>query len=337
MMTTLSTTDSKLTVLGAGSWGTALAIHLAKQHPHVTLWGRDALQVKQVNAARCNTRYLPSIQLPANLTVTDDFAAAISDSHLLLIVVPSHAFEACLQQIKPFYKPDMIITWATKGITANGEFLHQVVERILGKQTRKAVVAGPSFAIEVASELPTAITVASDQEQSAREVAQLLSGKRFRVYTCQDMIGAQLGGAVKNVLAIATGSSDGLGFGANARSALITRGLAELMRLGAAMHAQTETLMGLAGLGDLILTCTDDKSRNRRFGLALGRGSSAQDAIENIGQVVEGVTAAAHVYHLAQKHHVEMPITEQVYRVLQGEHSAADAVKILLSRAPATE
>lgn len=331
------TNQSKITVLGAGSWGTALAIHLAKHHANVTLWGRDSLQIQHMNAARCNTRYLPSIPLPANLLVTDNIAEAMQDCCLLLIVVPSHVFEVCLDKIKPFYTPGLTIAWATKGIKSDGELLHQVIERVLGKDTPKAIIAGPSFAVEVASELPTAITVASDQESSARYVAKLLGSPRFRVYTSNDMIGAQLGGAVKNVLAIATGSSDGLGFGANARSALITRGLAELMRLGLALGAQAETLMGLAGLGDLVLTCTDDKSRNRRFGLALGRGSSVQDAIGGIGQVVEGATAAGHVYHLAKKHHVEMPITEQVYRVLQGEHSAADAVKILLSRASGNE
>jgi glycerol-3-phosphate dehydrogenase (NAD(P)+) len=336
-MVEVNTTEPKLTVLGAGSWGTALAIHLARHHANVTLWGRDSLQIQQMNAARCNTRYLPSIRLPENLTVTDDLNEAMKNCGFLLIVVPSHVFESCLTQIKPYYRPGLTVAWATKGIKADGELLHQVVERILGKDTPKAVIAGPSFAAEVATELPTAITVASDQESSARAVANMLNSPRFRVYTSNDMIGAQLGGAVKNVLAIATGSSDGLGFGANARSALITRGLAELMRLGLALGAQAETLMGLAGLGDLVLTCTDDKSRNRRFGLALGRGSSVQDAIESIGQVVEGVTAAGHIYHLAKKHNVEMPITEQVYRVLQGQYSAADAVKILLSRASGNE
>lgn len=330
-------TEKKLTILGSGSWGTAIAIHLARHHPHVTLWGRDPIKTEQINTTRCNQQYLPTITLPANLKVTANLAEAMQDCDHLFIVVPSHTFEACLQQIKPYYRKGLPIAWATKGIKEDGELLHQVVERVMGIDTPKAVVAGPSFAAEVAAELPTAIVVASDNEASANDVANILSSPRFRVYTSQDMIGAQLGGAVKNVLAIATGISDGLGFGANARSALITRGLAELIRLGLVLGAQMETLMGLAGLGDLILTCTDDKSRNRRFGLALGRGESVNEAVANIGQVVEGATAAAHIYKLAQRYHIDMPITEQVYRVLNGDYAAETAVKALFSREPKAE
>lgn len=321
-----------IAVLGAGSWGTALAIHLARNHYPIRLWGRDTTQMEQMAAQRCNIRYLPSVPLPAGISIFTDVASAIKDAAMIMIVVPSHGFEGCLHAIKPHYKAGTPIVWATKGIQPDGTLLHELVEQQFGKQTPKALLAGPSFAVEVAMELPTAVVIASDNEECARQVAKVLASPRFRVYLSPDMIGAQLGGAVKNVLAIATGASDGLGFGANARSALITRGLAELMRFGTAMGGQPETLMGLAGLGDLILTCTDDKSRNRRFGLALGRGASAADAVAAIGQVVEGATAAGYVYHLAKSRGVEMPITEQVHRVLSGEQSAESAVNALLSR-----
>lgn len=326
-----------LTVFGAGSWGTAIAIHLARHHPQVTLYAKDPVQVAEMNLKRCNTRYLPMAPLPSALTVTSDLEVAMQNSDLLFMVVPSHAFQDCLQQVLPYYRPGLVIAWATKGLSPDGRFLHESVQQIIGQDTPTAVIAGPSFAAEVAAELPTAILAASDRLEYAHHVSSILSSSRFRVYTSTDMIGAQLGGAVKNVLAIATGISDGLGFGANARSALITRGLAELIRLGLAMGAQVETLMGLAGLGDLVLTCTDDKSRNRRFGLALGRGISADEAVTQIGQVVEGIAAADYVYHLAQKYAIEMPITEQVYRVLHGVHSAEAAVTILLSRTTKNE
>jgi glycerol-3-phosphate dehydrogenase (NAD(P)+) len=325
-------TSLPIAVLGAGSWGTALAIHLARNHHSVRLWGRDTAQMQQMTAQRCNIRYLPSVPLPTNITIHTDIASAIQDAAIIMIVVPSHGFAGCLQAIKPFYKKGTPIIWATKGIQPDGTLLHELVEQQFGKDTPKALLAGPSFAVEVAMELPTAVVVASDNETCARQIAKVLASPRFRVYLCPDMVGAQLGGAIKNVLAIATGASDGLGFGANARSALITRGLAELMRLGIAMGGQAETFMGLAGLGDLILTCTDDKSRNRRFGLALGRGASATDAVAAIGQVVEGATAAGYVYQLAKQRGVEMPITEQVHRVLNGEQSAEEAVYALLSR-----
>ncbi len=333
----MTTSSASIAVLGAGSWGTALAIHLARNHKSVRLWGRDATQMHEMQRQRCNTRYLPSVPFPSNLEIIVDLAEALRDVQMILIVVPSHAFAECLDKIAAYYKTGTPIAWATKGLQPDGTLLHTLVEKRFGKETPKAVIAGPSFATEVAVELPTAITVASDNNTCAKIVSHILSSPRFRVYISTDMIGAQLGGAIKNVLAIATGISDGLGFGANARSALITRGLAELMRLGLAMGGQPETFMGLAGLGDLVLTCTDDKSRNRRFGLALGHGLSIKDAVASIGQVVEGATAAGYVYDLARTKQIEMPITEQVYQVLQGKHSAAQAVEILLSRASKME
>ncbi|NNM59226.1 MAG: NAD(P)-dependent glycerol-3-phosphate dehydrogenase [Legionellales bacterium] len=326
-----------LTVIGAGSWGTAIALQLARHHPRVTLYAKDPTQATQMTLTRCNMRYLPMVTLPPNLVITSDLEIAMRDCGLLFLVVPSHVFKSCLQQISPYYRPGLIIAWATKGLSSDGNFLHESVQAIIGQDTPKVVIAGPSFAVEVAAELPTAILAASDELTHANAVASILGSPRLRIYTSPDLIGAQLGGAVKNVLAIATGISDGLGFGANARSALITRGLTELLRLGLALGAKTETLMGLAGLGDLVLTCTDDKSRNRRFGLALGRGETPEAAIAQIGQVVEGRAAADYVYHLAKRHGIEMPITEQVYRVLLGTYSAEEAVTILLSRSTGSE
>ena len=334
-MTKTAPTDihtGTIAVFGAGSWGTAIAIHLAKLHPHVILWGRDADQIANMEATRLNQRYLPSAPFPSNLQLTADLSCAVAQASMAFIVVPSHAFADFLQAIKPFAPAHLLWVWATKGIQPSGQFLHEIFEQIMGSSVPKGLVAGPSFAGEIAAGLPTAITVAANQPACALAIAEALSGPRCRVYITDDLIGAQLGGAVKNVLAIATGCSDGLGFGANARSALITRGLAELMRLGLVLGAKRDTLMGLAGLGDLVLTCTDDKSRNRRFGLALGRGETVQNAINNIGQVVEGATAAAYVYRLAQRHGVEMPITEQVYRLLQNEYPVAETVEKLFSR-----
>ncbi len=322
-----------VTVLGAGSWGTALAIQLARGGRPATLWGHDPRHMASLQAERVNTRYLPGVPLPDGLQLSGDLAGAVQGVRDILIVVPSHAFRGTLTAVQPYLRSDVRLMWATKGLeSGSGKLLHRVAEEVLGEAQTMAVVSGPTFAREVAVGLPTALTVASKDADYARFVAERLRSDTFRAYTSPDVAGVEVGGAVKNVLAIAAGISDGLGFGANARSALITRGLAEIMRLGNTLGGQHETFMGLAGLGDLLLTCTDDQSRNRRLGLALGRGNALEAALADIDQVVEGVQTAREVHDLALSQGVEMPITEQVHAVLYEARAPKAAVHALLTR-----
>lgn len=327
-----------VTVLGAGSWGSALAIQLARNGVATRLWGRDAVQMAQMEAQRCNATYLPEIPFPALLAATADLAWAIEGGSAILVAVPSQAFRNTLHQITPLLRDGVPLAWATKGLEpGQAKLLHQVVSEELGSDYPTAVISGPTFAAEVARGLPTAVTVASSRAEVAQFFAGCLHGAAFRAYTSSDVVGVELGGAVKNVLAIAAGIADGLGFGANTRAALITRGLAEMMRLGTAFGAQPETFMGLAGLGDLVLTCTDDQSRNRRVGLALGRGLSLAEALAAIGQAVEGVKTAPEIVRVARERGIEMPIIEQVYRVLYENCSPQAAVTALLGREPKAE
>jgi glycerol-3-phosphate dehydrogenase (NAD(P)+) len=306
---------------------------IARNGRETWLWGRDREKMARLAETRRNARYLPDIELPEGLRPTADLETLVAQCQDLLIVVPSEGFHAMLRRLKPLLAPQTRIAWATKGLEAEtGRFLHEVVSEELGAERPHAVVSGPSFAKEVARGLPTAVTVGSRFPVFAREVIAWLHSDTFRVYTSDDVIGVELGGSVKNVLAIAAGISDGLGFGANARAALITRGLAEMMRLGEHAGARRETLMGLAGVGDLVLTCTDDQSRNRRLGLALGRGTTFEEALQEIGQAVEGAKTARVVMRKAQALHVEMPIAQQVYRVLYEGHTASGAVAELLGR-----
>lgn len=322
-----------ISVLGAGSWGTALAIQAARNGCDTLLWGHNPQHIAALDKAGENQRYLAGCRFPANLSVTDNLRQCAEFSSLLLLSIPSHAFKPTLQQIKPFLGKQPRIAWATKGFdSARGALLSEVVVEILGDNVLTAALSGPTFAKEVADGLPTAITVASASQAFASQVAAILHNHRFRAYTSSDIIGVQVGGACKNVMAIAAGIADGLGLGANTRAALVTRGLTEIMRLGTRLGGQPDTFMGLAGLGDLILTCTDDQSRNRRFGLALGQGKSREQALQEIDQSVEGISAAREAYLLAQKFHVEMPITEQVYNVLFDNLPPIQAVQNLLSR-----
>lgn len=322
-----------ISVLGAGSWGTALAIQAARNGCDTLLWGHNPQHVSVLEQAGENRRYLPGCPFPPNLAVTNDLQQCALFSSLLLLSVPSHAFKSTLQKVKPFLGNQPRIAWATKGFDSdNGALLSEVVVKILGRNVLTAVLSGPTFAKEVADGLPTAITIASASQDFASQVAAILHNHRFRAYTSSDIIGVQVGGACKNVLAIAAGIADGLGLGANTRAALVTRGLTEVMRLGIELGGQPDTFMGLAGLGDLILTCTDNQSRNRRFGLALGQGKSRVQAIQEINQSVEGISAAREAYLLAQKHRVEMPITEQVYNVLFNDLPPIQAVQNLLAR-----
>ena len=275
--------NTTISVLGAGSWGSALAILAARNGCQTLLWGHNPGQIALLEQDNENARYLPGFPFPEQLSVTADLAEAAAFSDILLIAVPSHAFQQTLIQLKPYLPPDIRIAWATKGFNPDdGLLLDHTVEKQLSAKIPTAVLSGPTFAREVAADLPTAITIASRQKDFAADLANKLHSQRFRIYTSSDIIGVQVGGAIKNVFAIAAGIADGLGLGANTRAALITRGLTEIMRLGLAMGGKQETFMGLAGLGDLILTCTDNQSRNRRLGLALGQGKEKTEALKKL-------------------------------------------------------
>ncbi|MGN6227511.1 MAG: NAD(P)H-dependent glycerol-3-phosphate dehydrogenase [Dyella sp.] len=325
-------TRPTLAVLGAGSWGTALAALAARNGVPTRLWGRDARALATMAQSHRNQRYLPDLELPAELHYESDLAAALRGAKVVLIVVPSHAFASMLDEIAPLLDADAAIAWASKGFEpGTGRFLHELVaEKLPGRPA--AVVTGPSFAKEVAAGLPSAVTVHSDDEPFAREVAGMLHAPNFRAYTGSDVLGAELGGAMKNVLAVATGVADGMQLGLNARAGLITRGMNEMLRLGLALGAKPETLMGLSGLGDLVLTCTGDLSRNRRLGLALGKGIALDEAVRQIGQVVESVLTADEVARLAVKHGLDLPIANGVRAVLHGEVTPVEGLRALMVR-----
>ena len=324
---------ASVAVLGAGSWGTALAALIARHGFATTLWGRDAAVVEAIDRRHENPRYLPGIPLPESLRATTDLATAVRGVDFVLVVVPSHAFTETLRALAPLRPAGAGVAWAAKGFEpGSGRFLHEVAGEVLGPDVPLAVVTGPSFAKEVAQGLPTALTVQGEDAAFVQQVADVLHGPEFRAYTGSDMRGAELGGAMKNVLAVATGVADGMGLGLNARAGLITRGLNEMLRLNIAIGGQPETLMGLAGLGDLVLTCTGDLSRNRRLGLALGRGQSIDDAVREIGQVVESIQTADEVMRQAAAHGVELPIAGNVRDVLHGDISPAEGLKRLMAR-----
>jgi len=338
-MTTPAATTS-LAVIGAGSWGTALAIQFSRAGQPTVLWGRAEDNPEQMAEVRSNQRFLPGCPFPDALKIDGDLQRVISTNTDILICVPSHAFRPVLEQVRPYLDDSKRISWATKGFEQrSGKLPHQVAIEVLGDGYPLAVLSGPTFATEVGAGLPTAITVASPNPVFAGQLAERISNAQCRAYTSDDIVGVEVGGAVKNVLAIAAGMSDGFGYGANTRIALISRGLNEMTRLGVALGAKAETFMGLSGMGDLVLTCTDDQSRNRRMGLALASGRSAEEVAEEIGQVVEGVYAARAVHTVATREGIEMPICEQVYRILYENASAHDVVDKLMSRAlkPETE
>jgi glycerol-3-phosphate dehydrogenase (NAD(P)+) len=329
-----ATAPSKIAILGAGSWGTALAIQFARAGCATTLWGRDNEHLAELARDRRNARYLPEAPFPEWLNVEADLTRVLAGHRDIVVAVPSHALRGTLVDIAKQRPENMRLAWATKGFElSTGLLPHEVAGQVLGSDVPTAVISGPTFAREVGAGLPTAMTVASADAQFARELAQRISGLNFRAYTSADIVGVEIGGAIKNVLAIGAGLSDGLGFGANTRIALITRGLVEMTRLGVALGASKETFMGLAGLGDLVLTCTDNQSRNRRFGLALAAGERIEAAQKAIGQVVEGVLAARAVREVATRAKVEMPISEQIYRVVHEGVPPKEAVKELMSRA----
>ena len=322
-----------VTVLGAGSWGTALAIQFARAGHPTRLWTRSAADAAAMRGERANRRYLPEGKFPDAIEIHEDLAAAVRGAVAIIIAVPSHALRDLLVKVKPLLARDARLAWATKGFElATGKLPHQVAYEVLGDRYPVAVLSGPTFAREVGMGLPTAMTIASPDAEFANQLARSLHASNFRAYTSTDIVGVEVGGAVKNVLAVGAGLCDGLGFGANTRIALITRGLSEIMRLGVALGAQAETFMGLAGLGDLVLTSTDNQSRNRRFGLALAAGKTVQQALDEIGQVVEGYTAARAVHSVAVREKVDMPIVAGIYRVLYENQPARDVVKDLMTR-----
>jgi glycerol-3-phosphate dehydrogenase (NAD(P)+) len=287
---------------------------------------------------RRNDRYLPQVPFPPSLEPIADLEAALTQVAQVLVAVPSYAFRSVLEHLARHLSDGIPLIWATKGLEpGTGRLLHEVVAEILGPTWPMAVISGPTFAHEVAVGLPTAVTIAATEVEVSARLASCLHGDVFRAYTSEDLIGVQLGGAVKNVLAIAAGISDGLGFGANTRAALVTRGLAELIRFALANGARRETLMGLSGLGDLVLTCTDDQSRNRRLGLALAQGKQLDEALGLIGQAVEGAAAAKIVVAKAKQLGIEMPIAEQVYEVLYAGRAPRQAVEALFSRGQKSE
>ncbi len=325
--------DLRVGVLGAGSWGTALASLCARSGHQTTLWGRCARDIEAMAAQGRNLRYLPDIDLPPSLNYSADLASTVASADLVLVVVPSHAFPDVISALAAHLRPEVGVAWATKGFElGSGRFLHEVAQATLGFDVPLAVVTGPSFAREVTLGLPTAVTVHSESATFAKQVADVLHGPTFRAYTGSDLLGAELGGAMKNVLAVATGVADGMNLGLNARAGLITRGLNEMLRLNMALGGKAETLMGLAGLGDLVLTCTGDLSRNRRLGLALGRGQTIAQAVSEIGQAVESIQTADEVMRLAHRHGIELPISELVQRVLHEEITPAAGLAMLQAR-----
>ncbi len=322
-----------IAVLGAGSWGTALALVLARNGHNVHLWGHHSKHVEQMAQQRCNQRYLPGVLFPDTLQLNHSISQILAITSRILIAVPSHAFREVVQAIIATGCSISHCVWATKGFeSGSGKLLHTVFLEEMDKPFPYGVISGPTFAAEVAAGLPTAVTIAASDQTTAESFAQLFHNENFRVYTSPDMTGVEVGGALKNVFAIAAGISDGLGFGANARAALVTRGIAEMARFGVILGGARETFMGLSGIGDLLMTCTDDQSRNRRFGLALGRGETIQSAITHIDQVVEGYQAALEAHRCASKYGLDMPIIEQVYQVLYCARKPVDAVSQLLGR-----
>lgn len=325
-----------ITVLGAGAWGTALAVSLAQQHT-VTLWARDAQQINLLQTTRCNQRYLPDIPLPSQLQLSADFATATHSADLVIIATPTAGLRAVARQLAQ-HLGNFGVVWLCKGFEAETALLpHQVVAQELPPSLPCAVLSGPSFAQEVARGLPTALTLASADAAFAHTTAQALHHARLRVYACSDVVGVEVGGAVKNVLAIAAGICDGMSLGFNARAALLTRGLAEISRLGLKLGGRVETLGGLSGAGDLILTCTGDLSRNRQVGLLLARQHDLAEILQQLGHVAEGVYTVREVHYLAQRLGVEMPICAAVYRIIYAHIPVNDVVSELLNRAPNSE
>ncbi len=334
----MSSERTPITVIGAGSWGTALALLLAGNGNPTRIWGNDIAQMRLLEKQRENKQYLPGFPFPDNLEVFTELKPSLSGVHDLLIAVPSHAFHSVLVELAQIVDEDVRIAWGTKGLDPETkQLMHQLVARVFSKDTAVAVLAGPSFAKEVAAQLPSAVSLAGNNPQFLQDLIKRFHNKYFRVYINDDLVGVELCGALKNILAIAVGIADGLGLGANTRAALITRGLAEMARLNEALGGRTKTLLSLAGVGDLVLTCTDNQSRNRRFGLAVGQGVKPEQARQDIGQEVEGYLNTRQVYELAKSLSIDIPIIEGVYEALYLGQSPQAVLEGLLGRVPKKE
>lgn len=330
----MDNTNTPIAVLGAGAWGSALAILLARNGQSVRLWDHDPKPLLMMQSERT----FLGVALPDNLSIEIELENAVRGVRDICLVIPSHAFEKVLMRLKSLVPSDVRFVWGTKGLNPEtGELLHCSIEKIFSKNTPAAALSGPSFAKEVAMRVPTAVSLAGNNQDFLNSLAKRFNSDDFSVYFNADLIGVQLCGVVKNVMAIAVGMSDGMGFGANTRCALITRGLAEMSRLCVALGGKSETVMSLAGIGDLILTCTDNQSRNRRFGLSLGQGLSAENALKEIGQSVEGYYNTKQLFQLAEKNKVSMPIVKQVYKILYENHEARNLVSELVARTPIAE
>jgi len=326
----------KIAILGSGAWGTALAVSFAPRH-QVTLWSREAAEIEAMVRDRHNQRFLPDIPLPAELRLSASLSETLADAELVIVAVPVAGLRSTLQQLAKLPSPVPVV-WVCKGFESETSlFPHQIAEQILPASFPRGVLSGPSFAQEVARSQPTAMTLASNDGEFAQHTAKLLHHSRLRIYSSTDVVGVEIGGAVKNVLAIAAGICDGMQMGLNARAALLTRGLAEMTRLGLQMGGRAETLGGLSGVGDLILTCTGDLSRNRQVGMLLAQHKSLSNILNELGHVAEGVYTAREVHRIAQQRGVDMPICEAVYRVLYEDLAADKAVEALLSRQPGSE
>jgi len=347
----ISHNNSPIAVLGAGAWGTALAMQLARNNQSVRLWTHDAQQAKRMAQTRCNSRYLPqSCRFPDAIRVYDDLCEALTGVKHIVIVVPSPAFCLLLHQIKPYLTPDTSIIWGSKGFPVLDEnslhkkqeadhviLLDDAINYYLEQPVQTAVLSGPSFAIEVAQNLPTAVVIASKTPSTVQYWSSCFHGQRFRVYGSHDMVGVELGGILKNIIAVAVGAAAGFRLGCNACSALITRGVAEMQRIGQALGAHPDTLIGLSGLGDLILTATSDKSRNYRFGFALGSGLSVEQAKAATGHVIESLNNVITLCDIAEAKHINLPIINQVSHLMQGKIQVSDALNYLLNRASTDE
>ena len=326
---------TRIGVIGAGSWGTTLANLLADKGYYVDLWVREEDVYNQIKEDRINKTFLPGLSLGSNFNPVKTFKQALTDKDLVLMVVPSHVFREVLLGLKPYLQPDMRLMTATKGIENDSlKIMSQVAEEILPKEYSApfACLAGPSFAREVMAKQPTAVTIACRDMSHAARLQTIFSTEFFRVYTSDDLVGVQLCGALKNVIAIASGAADGLGFGLNSRAALITRGLAEIMRLGIAMGANPMTFAGLAGIGDLVLTCTGDLSRNRMVGLKIGQGMRVEEITRDMNMVAEGIKTSISAYQLGKKKGIDMPIINQVYEILYQGKEPRSAVRALMTR-----
>ncbi len=325
--------NARVAVVGAGSWGTALASLLAGEHEHVAIWSRGSEVADLISQKHENRVYLPGIKLPRNLSASTDLAAVLCGADMVVMVVPSHAMRATAEAAASHIDGSAVVVSASKGIEDESLLtMFEVLEDTVGSAERLGVISGPSFAVELASGQPTVVVAAARSRQISERVQQRFAAPALRVYSSTDIVGVEIGGVVKNVMAIATGVSDGLGYGHNARAALITRGLAEIMRLAGALGAQPETLAGLSGIGDLVLTCTGDLSRNRQLGLRIGRGEKVADILAGMRMVAEGVRNTKAVRNLAEREGIDLPIVDATYRVLYEDLPPGDVLGELFGR-----